>query len=296
MKKLFYLVYVGIGVIILFQTSRLIGTVIERRLLLEPVRKSFSVETVRDEAWSSPNTGSSSYDVSAFNSPLFNIPEPGSVPAEEAQAPGDDSSSPLLRTYELNGVILLPRGKSIAIIRRLRERESQMYRKGEMLDNYEVVKIERQRVLLNDGLTTSALPMYYKHTVQTASRIANPKRQPQSTGDYDGAKQVKKVLSRSDVENRVFSKVNEILTQIAISPYMVNGQMEGLRLIRVPNESIVYELGGRSGDIIKRVNGNELKQVDQMYKLWENIKDDSQITVDLERKNQIFSYSFDIRE
>jgi hypothetical protein len=37
-------------------------------------------------------------------------------------------------------------------------------------------------------------------------------------------------------------------------------------------------------------------QIDQMYKLWENIKDDSQISVDLERKNQMYTYRFDIRE
>jgi type II secretion system protein C len=165
-----------------------------------------------------------------------------------------------------------------------------------MIDSYELVKIERQRVLMSDGLTTSALLMYVHQAVQRQSGIRPAPRQPDTSDDYSDAKSIRKVLSRSDVESRVFSKVNEILTQIAISPYMVNGQMQGLRLIRVPNESIVYELGGRSGDIIKRVNGRELDQIDQMYKLWENIKDDSQITVDLERKNQMFSYSFDIRE
>jgi type II secretory pathway component PulC len=58
----------------------------------------------------------------------------------------------------------------------------------------------------------------------------------------------------------------------------------------------VYELGGRSGDVIKRVNGHELKKVEQMYKLWDNIKDDAFINVDLERKSQLYTYSFEIRE
>jgi len=292
MKKLFYLVYIGIGIIILFQASKLIGTVIERRLLreLQPV----TIDRIEEAAgWSVPRAD---YDLSMFSSPIFTIREPSPVPIEEGEVQNNPSDSPLLRSYELSGVILLPGNKSIAIIRRTREREAQMYRRGEMIDSYEIVKIERHRVLLSDGLTTSVLPMYYRYTVQTASPLRSAPQRQESPDDYAGAKQIKKVLSRSDVENRVFSKVNEILTQIAISPHMVNGQMEGLRLIRVPNESIVYELGGRSGDIVKRVNGHELNQVDQMYKLWENIKDDSQITVDLERQNQMFSYSFDIRE
>jgi general secretion pathway protein C len=52
----------------------------------------------------------------------------------------------------------------------------------------------------------------------------------------------------------------------------------------------------RSGDLVKRVNGHELNQIDQMYKLWENIKDDSRITVDIERNSQIYSFDFEIRE
>jgi type II secretion system protein C len=292
MKKLFYLVYIGIGVIILFQASKLVGTVIERRLLREPPPVSIDL-TEETVGWSIPRT---EYDISLFSSPLFTIREPAQGPVEEGEVSEAAVDSPLTRNYQLNGVILLPRGKSMALIRRTRERDPQIYRKGDMIDSYELVKIERQRVLMSDGLTTSALPMYVHQAVQRQSGIRPAPRKPDTSEDYSDAKSIRKVLSRSDVESRVFSKVNEILTQIAISPYMVNGQMQGLRLIRVPNESIVYELGGRSGDIVKRVNGRELDQIDQMYKLWENIKDDSQITVDLERKNQMFSYSFDIRE
>jgi type II secretion system protein C len=292
MKRLFYLIYVGVSVLILFQTSKLIGIAVERRLL----RELPPVEIERVEERTPRSLPTADYDISMFNSPLFSLGEPGVGPVEEGEAEEEGFDSPLLRQYELNGVILLPGDKSIAIIRRNRERESQMYRKGEMIDAYEVVKIERHRVFLSDGLSTSVLPMYYKHTVRKISTIRTAAPKQESSNEYSSAKQFKKVLSRSDVENRVFSKVNEILTQIAISPYMVNGQMQGLRLIRVPNESIVFELGGRSGDIIKRVNGHELNQVDQMYKLWENIKDDSSITVDLERKNQMFSYNFEIRE
>ena len=292
MKKLFYLIYIALGVLILFQTSKLIGTAVERRLLreLKPIR----VERVPQQTrWPEPGID---YDISMFSSPLFSLRQPGTSLPEEGGEADEGVDSPLVNSYELNGVIILPGDRSMALIRRTRERESQTYKKGDMIDSYELVKIERHRVFLSDGLSTSVLPMFHKHTVRRAStvRASTPKREESS--DYADAKQFKKVLSRSDVENRVFSKVNEILTQIAISPYMVNGEMQGLRLIRVPNESIVFELGGRSGDVIKRVNGHELNQVDQMYKLWENIKDDSSITVDLERKKQMFSYNFEIRE
>jgi type II secretion system protein C len=290
-KKLFILAYVLIGVFVLFQASKLIGTILEKSLVINDldtevqkveVREVNKISGFRDE-------------LSILSSPLFSIaPAQPQGTAEEAPVV---TESPLLKKYELNGTILLARGKSIALIRRAGQRVSEIYRKGDRLDNAEIVKIERDRVLLNDGRNTIVLPMYYRYRSRTTTgQGPEPVREMESADKFSSAREVKKVLSRSEVETKVFQKVNEILTQIAISPYMKDGKMEGLRLVRVPRDNIVYELGGRSGDLVRRVNGHELNQVDQMYKLWENIKDDSFISVDLERNNQIFTYSFDIRE
>ncbi len=291
MKRLFYFLYICIGVVVLFQASRLISISIEKRMFEVPVDTEIEVK---------PSTQSSfvdavDYDLSLFDSPLFSVREanPASVPQSGIV---EDIDSPLLRKYELNGVILLPGGKSIALIRKTGEKESAIYRKGDMLEELEVVKIERHRVFLNDGLKTIVLPMYYRYMAKKLSKGPEPLPRKEAVDVSRNSQLVKKVVSRSDIENRLFSRVNQVLSQIAISPYMVDGNMEGLRLMRVPSESIVYELGARSGDVIRRVNGHELKQVDQMYKLWENIKDDSFITVELERQNKLFSYSFEIRE
>ena len=290
-KKLFILAYVLIGVFVLFQASKLIGTILEKSLVINDLDTEVQQVEVREV-----NRISGFRDeLSILSSPLFSIaPVQPQGTAEEAPVV---TESPLLKKYELNGTILLVGGKSIALIRSAGQRVSEIYRKGDRLDNAEIVKIERDRVLLNDGRNTIVLPMYYRYRSRTTTgQGPEPVREMESADKFSSAREVKKVLSRSEVETKVFQKVNEILTQIAISPYMKDGKMEGLRLVRVPRDNIVYELGGRSGDLVRRVNGHELNQVDQMYKLWENIKDDSFISVDLERNNQIFTYSFDIRE
>ncbi len=289
MRKLFYIIYVVVSVFILFQSSKLIDTVIEKKLTGAP-EEAAGIQAVQN---SPPRREEDSYDISMFNSKLFSVPE--KAVGESEMENSEVSNSPLLNKYVLDGIIVLSGGRSIAIIRKVREKEGSIYRKGDMIDNYEIVKIEKFRVLMNDGLSTSALSMYQRPQSRQRKTITRNTQQQAPQG-FENAQKIKKVLSRSDVENKVFSKVNQILTQIAISPYMVNGSMEGLRLIRVPNNSIVYELGGRSGDIIRRVNGHEVKQIDQMYKLWDNIKDDSFISVDLERNKQIYSYNFEIRE
>jgi type II secretion system protein C len=293
MKWIMILVYVAVGTLVLFQGSRLIDASIEKNLTDLPV----NVKIRREKASGRPITMEDEYNPPLFQSPLFTVTQPQEAAADGS--PGETAPSALLKNYELNGIILLSDNKSIALIRKARERASNAYRVGDMLDNYEIVGIERYRVLVSDGLRKSELPMYRRDRESASTKRDERDRRDAkdlSPSHDTNAKQIKKVLSRSDVQAQVFDKVNEILTKIAISPYMVNGQMEGMRLIRVPNDSIVYELGGRSGDIIRRVNGHELTQIDQMYKLWDNIKDDSLITVDLERKNQLFTYNFEIRE
>jgi type II secretion system protein C len=290
-KKLFIFSYVLIGVFVLFQASKLIGTILERNLFTP--RLETEIQPAGERELRQPP--SLRYGSSILSSPLFSVPVAPTSQENGEQGPVL-TESPLLRKFELNGVILLSGNRSIAIIRTAGQRSSEIYRKGDRLDNAEIVKIERDRVLLNDGRNTIVLPMYYRYMAKTASRSPEPMEEKVASERFPGAREIKKVLSRSDVETKVFQKVNEILTQIAISPYMKDGQMEGLRLVRIPRDNIVYELGGRSGDILRRVNGHEINQIDQMYKLWENIKDDSYISVDLERNNQVFTYSFDIRD
>ena len=290
-KKIVILSCIFIGIVVLFQTSKLIGTILEKSLFTSRLDTEIQ-PVVQRTLWEPARLY---YDDSILSSPLFSIPSGPQVQSSGEEGPVL-TESPLLKKFELNGVILLSGGRSIALIRRAGQRESEIYRKGDRLDNAEIVRIERDRVLLNDGRNTIVLPMYYRYMAKTANSSPAPAQEKVAAERFSDAKEIKRVLSRSDVETKVFQKVTEILTQIAISPYMNNGQMEGLRLVRVPRDNIVYELGGRSGDILRRVNGHEINQVDQMYKLWENIKDDSFISVDLERNNQIFTYSFDIRD
>ena len=291
LRILFLFLYLCTGVFLLFQTSKLAGTVAERVIRQKtPVSKDFQARETE-----LPYRDTLRYDASISLSPLFSSGE-----SQTAAGPQDGgavvSDSPVLRRYELNGVIVLPKNRSIALIRKSGERDSNIFHIGDRIEDMEIVKIGQKEVHLSSKGNTIILPMYYRYTVKQAPKNAPPPVREEASREYEGARKVQKVLSRSDVQDRVFSKVNEILTQIAISPYMVDGSMEGLRLVRVPQGNIVYELGGRSGDLVKRVNGHELNQIDQMYKLWENIKDDSRVTVDLERNRQIYSFDFEIRE
>jgi general secretion pathway protein C len=287
MKTLMYLLYIGLGTLVLFQGSRVISTAVESRLLDVPY-VSADPQPVQEDM--NPGIGEQ-YDIALFSSPLFGVQQ---QEAGAGSAGGPVLDPALLSRYQLLGTVVKDKG-SLALIRGAGERQPSVYKIGDLLDRYEIVRIQRHQVVVSDGARQASLIMYEEQKPGPRPQQRQAARQ-QPQQEKQSSRTVQKILSRSEVEEKVFKRVNQILTQIAISPYMVDGNMEGLRLIRVPNDSIVYELGGRNGDIIRRVNGHQVNQIDQMYKLWENIKDDSLITVDLERGSQMYSYRFDIRE
>lgn len=74
------------------------------------------------------------------------------------------------------------------------------------------------------------------------------------------------------------------------TPVLANGKMEGLRLVQVqPQNNFVYELGARSGDILRRVNGQPLGNPRALLKLFDDCETVDRITADLERGGRIVS-------
>ncbi len=289
LRILFVFIYSIAGLIILYQASKIASFEVGKRL----TGSNLDTRIASTPEDTTSKTLKKGIDESIVFTPLFS---PGtSEKKEKKQEVVEESTNPLLGRFILEGVILMGKENSIAIIKKPGERKSGIYKLGSEIDGYTLTDIQFDKIILSDENKSYSIPLYFRKTAKRSPR--QPQRRLETfQEEVKPARQIKRILSRSDVETKLFQRVNEILSQVAISPYLVNGKMEGIRLVRVPRNNIVYELGGRSGDIIRRVNGHELTQIDQMYKLWENIKDDRFITVDIQRNNQLITYNFEIRE
>ncbi|MCB1164916.1 MAG: hypothetical protein KDK33_02110 [Leptospiraceae bacterium] len=70
-----------------------------------------------------------------------------------------------------------------------------------------------------------------------------------------------------------------------------DNKIVGLRMTKVePQGNLLYDMGARVGDIIKRINGRPLENQEKMYEIWQSIKTADQFTVDLERVGKNLSY------
>jgi general secretion pathway protein C len=86
-----------------------------------------------------------------------------------------------------------------------------------------------------------------------------------------------------------------LLTQARAVPYFKDGKSIGLRLFAVKQGSIFERLGLKNGDVLKSINGSPMGDLSQAIKLFETLKQERNINVQLERDRNEKEVRFQIR-
>jgi general secretion pathway protein C len=153
-----------------------------------------------------------------------------------------------------------------------------------------LVGIGDSKVILEAGGQKVTLELY-------AKKVVAPPGPPGGPGQAEGGgQQFSQTLSRAEVRQKVFNNMDNALQGLQAGPHRVNGQIVGYRLMTVRPQNILFKLGARSGDIVKRVNGQALDSTQKLMSMWETIKNDPKITIDLERNGKDIRYDFNITE
>ncbi len=86
-----------------------------------------------------------------------------------------------------------------------------------------------------------------------------------------------------------------LLTQARAVPYFKDGRSIGLRLFAIKTGSLYEKIGLKNGDILKTINGNNLGDISQALKLFEQLKQEKSISLVLEREKQDREFKYTIR-
>ena len=106
--------------------------------------------------------------------------------------------------------------------------------------------------------------------------------------------QIKKVLDRREVE-QAMNDLPKLLSQARAVPVLTNGTMTGFRLDYIAPTSFYEKIGLQYGDILKQVNGVEIKDPGTMLSLFQQLRNEKSVKLDLLRNNQRTTMMFDIR-
>jgi len=101
-------------------------------------------------------------------------------------------------------------------------------------------------------------------------------------------------VSQEELDSAL-ANLPQLLSQARAVPYFKEGKSIGMRLFAIRQGSLYEKLGLKNGDIIKNVNDNELSDPAQALKLFEELKTERSIYVDVERNGVDVELSYSIR-
>lgn len=95
--------------------------------------------------------------------------------------------------------------------------------------------------------------------------------------------------------NNALANLPVLLSQARAVPYFKNGESIGMRLFAIRRGSLYEKLGLKNGDILKSVNNNSLSDPSQALKIFEKLKSERSIYVQVERSGRDIKLDYDIR-
>lgn len=224
---------------------------------------------------------------------LFPLPpDPVATATDTSSAPGP-ARQPLnlAAKMKLLGVVIGERGGVSAIVEMLASKQQMFFRLHDQIpDAGEVADIRREGIVVRQGSQQELLELIAGTEQPTAA--ARPVAMTAATA-VPGTP-IRKTLDRREVEQAI-GDLPKLLSQARAVPVMVNGAMSGFRMDYIAPASFYEKIGLLYGDVLKQVNGVEIRDPGTMLTLFQQLRNESTVKLDVLRSNQRTTLTYDIR-
>jgi general secretion pathway protein C len=218
-----------------------------------------------------------------------NEPAPGETTTTISKPPSD---------FVLLGTIVGRGRHSYAIIEQSKTQEQGLYRQGDVLSgDTRVGAIHRNRVLLHRQDLRETLSVSFAAEEVAPLAGAVPASIPATSTDGGGIRTVSKnryVLDRREVTEAT-ENLPKLLTQARVVPHFKDGTPDGFRIFSIRKDSLYAKIGLQNGDVVHQVNDIQVKDPQNFLQVFEQLKGESHITVDLVRNNKKETLAYEIR-
>ena len=197
----------------------------------------------------------------------------------------------LASKLKLLGVVMGDHEGVSAIVEELSSKRQLFFRLHDQIpDVGEISEIRRDGMVVHLGDQQELLEL-------AVSQIEKPPPAPLPTGSVVTPARVspaRTVLDRRDVE-QAMGDLPKLLSQARAVPYVVNGAMNGFRLDYVAPSSFYEKIGLKQGDVLQQVNGVDIRDPGTMLTLFQQLRNERAVKLDVLRNNQRSTMNFDIR-
>jgi len=224
-----------------------------------------------------PPTASLSSTPVPFQPSLANNPDPNklretSAADTENQALQNKSRAiqqleQIVMHLRLKGTMTGDKARAQAIIEDVRIKTDRIYRIGAKVENAIIKKIMWDKVILT--LDGQEIVLAMGSSTDIASS-ADPKKL--SGPGLPGGADSRQIILNPSAIDEVLKNISQSQSQVAVQPYLENGKPAGVKLSGPQVDSVMSATGIRSGDIIKSVNGQAIKSINDAMRIYENLK------------------------
>ena len=220
-----------------------------------------------------------------------NLFKTGSAKPEDSKNIDIGSLDKTRLNLKLYGTVICDMEPGFAVIENADLKIQDLYKEGDQVSGATLKLILRDKVILSVGGNDEILEMedegvVRKKVIRRTARKRIPERAFRTP--VPGMSNQKIVVKRTDIDEAV-ENISELMTQAAVSPHPgggVSGDPEGLSLSNIKNGSIFTKMGLRNGDVILRVNGKQIRTLDDALALYENLRTSKRVELQVSRRGR----------
>lgn len=186
--------------------------------------------------------------------------------------------------FEVVGIGYGPEKFRVATLRNLESRNVKTLREGSGWKQVQVREIRTNEVIIFNNKSNQVEVLPLNRGKQTALN--------QSGQSDDNTRS----MSRYQVNKAIKSNMNRLLQKIDVKPAFRRGQIIGIKLDNFqgrPGE-LLKELGFQPGDVLTRVNGEKINDINQAMKLWSSLRHSSNFDVRVQRDGEKLNFQYQL--
>lgn len=216
-----------------------------------------------------------------------NLFKTGTEPGNQPEKLDIETLKPTDLNLKLLGTITGDEKKAYAVIEDTAVTRQDLYRIGDTIQNATLKMILREKVVLNVNGKDEVLGIEKPEGGREIKTSSAPSRELPAAGSQNIA------VKRSEIESAL-KDVNNLMKQIRIQPHFKNGKPDGLRLTGIRPNSVFYNMGLKSGDIIMGVDGKNIESVDDAIKFYQNLQSSSRAQLQVKRRGRLKTIDYSI--
>lgn len=185
------------------------------------------------------------------------------------------------------------------IVEDQKAKEQKLVRIGESLDGAEVVDVGWRKLVLRRGAKEEVLvvppDIGVSKTSKPTSRVSKAGTSAAKTESKVRKLGDDRFMIGRDEVNHQLENLSTLFTQMRAVPSMKDGNTQGFRVFAIRRGSLFQQLGLRNNDVVQRINGMELTDPTRAMGLFEQLKGETRLSVDVLRGGEPRTLSYEIR-